>query len=155
MPEAFVGLASNCDAQRALAAGAAALRRRFGAVRFSALYRSRAEGLPAADYLNAVAQLRFEAGAAALRRELRALEAACGRTRADPRVCELDLDLLFYGVAVDAGERLPRPAAFSTPYVVVPLAELLPQLAHPLTGELCGTAAQRVRHVVERVAALA
>ena len=66
---------------------------------------------------------------------------ARGPTRADPAVCELDLDLLLYGSRVDAERRLPRPGLFVLPFVLVPLAELAPELVHPVTGE---TLRQRV-----------
>ena len=67
-----------------------------------------------------------------------------GRSRADPAVCELDLDLLLYGARVDAARRLPRPGLFTQPFVSVPLAELKPELRHPVTGERFADAARRV-----------
>jgi 7,8-dihydro-6-hydroxymethylpterin-pyrophosphokinase len=41
---------------------------------------------------------------------------------------------------VDAAERLPRPALFTVPFVLGPLAELAPDLVHPVTGERCSVA---------------
>ncbi len=76
----------------------------------------------------------------ALRASLAAIETATGRTRDDPHVCRLDLDLLTYGERVDAAQRLPRPGLYSLPFVLVPLAEIAPGLAHPLTGERCSAA---------------
>jgi 2-amino-4-hydroxy-6-hydroxymethyldihydropteridine diphosphokinase len=70
-----------------------------------------------------------------LRDELRAIETLAGRTRVDPAVVELDLDLLLYGCRVDAERRLPRPGLVTLPFVLVPLAELAPELPHPVTGE--------------------
>lgn len=154
MPEAFVGIGSNTDPARALRAAVAGLARRFGPIRVSAVYRSAAVGVRAADYLNMAAALVTTASVGELREALRALEAAAGRTRADPAVCELDLDLLLYGCRVDPAERLPRPGAFALPFVVVPLAELAPDLVHPLTGERCGAAAERGRRALERLGAV-
>ena len=57
---------------------------------------------------------------------LRAIETLAGRSRRDPAVVELDLDLLLYGSRVDAGLRVPRPGAFTLPFVLWPLAELAP-----------------------------
>ena len=135
MPEVFIGVGSNADPERRLRDALAELGRRFGSVRSSSVYRSAAIGVPAADYSNLVVRFATELSVDSLRAELRAIEALAGRTRADPAVCELDLDLLLYGRRVDAEQRLPRPGILTLPFVRVPLAELAPQLVHPVTGE--------------------
>ena len=135
MPEVFVGAGSNSDPERRLRGALAELTRRFGPVRSSSVYRSAAVGVPAADYSNLVAAFTTELSVDSLRDELRAIEALAGRSRADPAVCELDLDLLLYGRRVDAGQSLPRPGLLTLPFVRAPLAELAPQLVHPVTGE--------------------
>jgi 2-amino-4-hydroxy-6-hydroxymethyldihydropteridine diphosphokinase len=137
MPEAFVGLGSNADPVAALRAAVAALAPLGGELRSSSVYRSAAVGVAAADYLNMVVSFESDLGAAVLRAELALLETALGRSRADPAVCRIDLDLLFYGAAVAAGQGLPRPGAFAAAFVVTPLAELAPELRHPLTGVRC------------------
>src|SRR6185503_18064361 len=101
----------------------------------SSVYRGPAVGRPAADYLNLVVALATESSVDELRDELRAIETLAGRTRADAAVCELDLDLLLYGCRVDAERRLPRPGILALPFVLVPLAELAPELVHPITGQ--------------------
>jgi len=135
MPEVFIGAGSNSDPERRLRGALAELTRRFGPVRSSSVYRSAAVGVPAADYSNLAVAFSTELSVDALRDELRAIEALAGRSRADPAVCELDLDLLLYGRRVDAVQRLPRPGLLTLPFVLVPLAELAPELAHPVTGE--------------------
>lgn len=159
MPEVFIGAGSNADPERRLRLALSELERRFGAVRCSGVYRSAAAGAPGGDYLNLVAALRTELAVDALREELRAIEALAGRARigsgnpspqpsaaarVGAAVCELDLDLLSYGCRVDAERRLPRPGLFVLPFVLVPLADLAPELEHPLTGERCGAASRRV-----------
>ena len=151
MPEVFIGAGSNADPERRLRVALAELERRFGAVRCSSIHRSAAVGRPGADYSNLVVALRTELAVDSLCEELRAIETLAGRarirscnsctppslaaTRADAAVCELDLDLLLYGSRVDAERRLPRPGVLTLPFVRVPLAELAPKLAHPITGE--------------------
>jgi 2-amino-4-hydroxy-6-hydroxymethyldihydropteridine diphosphokinase len=135
MPEAFIGAGSNADPERRLRRGLAELERRFGPLRCSSVYRGPAVGKPAADYLNLVVALATETSVDELRDELRAIETLAGRTRVDAAVCELDLDLLLYGCRVDAERRLPRPGVLTLPFVLVPLAELAPELVHPLTGQ--------------------
>jgi len=135
MPEAFIGAGSNVDPERRLRVALAELERRFGPMRSSSVYRCPAVGVPAPDYLNLVIALDTQLDVDSLRGELRAIETLAGRTRVDPAVCELDLDLLLYGSRVDGERRLPRPGLLTLPFVLVPLAELAPQLPHPVTGE--------------------
>jgi len=135
MPEVFIGAGSNADPERRLQLALDELERRFGALRSSSVYRGPAVGAPGADYSNLVVALKTELDVDSLRDELRAIEALAGRTRADAAVCELDLDLLLYGGRVDAVRRLPRPGLLTLPFVLVPLAELAPELVHPVTGE--------------------
>jgi 2-amino-4-hydroxy-6-hydroxymethyldihydropteridine diphosphokinase len=135
MPEAFIGVGSNADPERRLRLALVELERRFGPVRSSSVYRGPAVGVPAADYLNLVIALDTRLDVDSLRKELAAIESLAGRTRGDAAITELDLDLLLYGSRVDAERRLPRPGLLTLPFVVVPLAELAPQLAHPVTGE--------------------
>ena len=144
MPELFVGAGSNAGPERALPRAMLELERRFGSVRCSSVYRSAAIGVPAADYLNVVMALSTEIGVDEVREELRAVEALAGRDRLDPAVCALDLDLLLYGRQVDAPRRLPRPGLFAAPFVLVPLAELAPELVHPVTGQRVRAAARAV-----------
>ena len=135
MPDVFVGAGSNADPVRALRRAVGELERLFGALRCSRVYRSPAVGGPAADYLNLVLSLSTERDIDSVLDALRAIETTAGRTRADPAVCVLDLDLLLYGACVDARRRLPRPGLFAAPFVLGPLAELAPDLVHPVTGE--------------------
>ena len=135
MPEVFIGAGSNLGPERRLRAAVAELERRFGRLRCSSVYRGPAAGAPGADYSNLVIALHAGLDVDSLREELRAIEALCDRTRADPAVVELDLDLLLYGCRVDAERKLPRPGLLTLPFVRVPLAELAPELAHPVTGE--------------------
>jgi len=156
MPEVVLGVGSNFHPEATLRAASGALALRFGAVRWSSVYRSAAEGVAAPDYLNAVAMIATSRSPAELRAQLRAVEAECGRRRADPAVIELDLDLLFYGQRVDAQQRLPRPGAFTWPFVLAPLAELAPQFVHPVLGVTAlAVAGQLSAGAVERLGPLA
>lgn len=140
MPEVFIGAGSNADPERRLRDALAELARRLGPLRCSSVYRGAAVGVPANAYLNLVVALTTELAVEVLRDELRAIEALAGRSRIDAAVVELDLDLLLYGRRVDAERRLPRPGLFAWPFTLVPLAELEPDLTHPVTGQSCGDA---------------
>ena len=102
MPEVFVGAGSNADPVRALKTAAAELAQRFGAIRCSSVYCSAAIGTRAPEYLNMVIGLSTDRSVDHLRDELRHIEALAGRTRADPAVVALDLDLLLYGARMAA-----------------------------------------------------
>ncbi len=89
-------------------------------------------------FLNAAIQLRTSLSAEALHQLLRELEAQAGREpvgtrqRWGPRT--LDLDILLYGDAVidDAALTVPHPSMHERWFVLAPLAELDPNVMHPL-----------------------
>jgi len=142
MPDVFVGLGSNVEPEHGLRRAIAELERRFGALRRSAAYRSPALGFAGRDFLNLVVAFRSDLGPDGVKEILAAIETAAGRSRSDPQSgrCELDLDLLLYGRRVDPGRRLPRDDILGRAFVLAPLAELAPQLGHPVTGEAIGAA---------------
>ena len=62
---------------------------------------------------------------------------ACGRQRGAARFAPrtLDLDLLLYGEQVDAAARLPRAEILRYDFVLKPLADIAPDLQHPVAGQ--------------------
>jgi 2-amino-4-hydroxy-6-hydroxymethyldihydropteridine diphosphokinase len=135
MPEVYVGIASNVDPESRLPKALAELSRRFGGVARSPAFRGPAVDGPGADYWNMAARCSTELDARAIVAELKAIETACGRTRAAAERCEMDLDLLLYGRRVDGALGLPHPDVLRRPFVLKPLALLAPGLVHPVTGE--------------------
>lgn len=142
--DAYIGLGSNIDPEQHLQAAVAALRERFRSVETSTVYRNPAVGFTGDDFLNMVARVRPGMSAGALERFLAEVERDAGRRRgatapkaAGPRT--LDLDLLLYGSLVDAELRLPRDDVLRYAFVLRPLAELAPDLAHPVTGRRLGS----------------
>ena len=92
---------------------------------------------PQPDYLNAVVELDTTLAAPALLAAVKQLEKELGRadaTRWAPRL--IDIDLLLYGKEVidTQGLRVPHAEMHKRRFVLEPLAELAPQLAHPLLG---------------------
>ncbi|ATJ81181.1 2-amino-4-hydroxy-6-hydroxymethyldihydropteridine diphosphokinase [Halomonas beimenensis] len=135
---AWIGLGSNLDGphehvERALdELDALPLTRRRQASR---RYASRPVG-PAdqADFVNAVAELETRLSPLALLDQLQALEQRHGRVRGrrwGPRT--LDLDLLLFDERRMATPRLilPHPEMTRRAFVLVPLAELAPELSLP------------------------
>lgn len=143
--EVFVGLGSNIDPERHLRAAVDAIRERFSLVGISPVYRNAAVGFEGDDFLNMVVRLRTSASPSELEQFLSEVERACGRRRAadpagvtamGPRT--LDLDLLLYGSVVDPELRLPRSDVLRYAFVLRPLADLAPELVHPVTGRTVG-----------------
>ena len=98
--------------------------------------------VPASDqpwFVNGVALVDSALGPAALLAALHAVEREFGRQRRVVNEARpLDLDLLAYGDRVDAGPAppiLPHPRLAQRAFVLLPLAELLPDWRHPATGE--------------------
>ncbi len=90
---------------------------------------------PQPAYLNAVVELVSELSPHELLAALKAIEVKLGRATAEkwaPRV--IDLDLLLYGDIVldEPTIQLPHPGMARRRFVLEPLAELVPDLKHPV-----------------------
>lgn len=109
------------------------------------------------DYLNMVVAVETELPPEALLEGCLAIEAAHGRVRRERWGARtLDIDLLSYGDLVLATERLtlPHPQVGQRAFVLVPLAEIAPQL--PVGDSTAGEAAARIDHGgLRRIGALA
>lgn len=93
---------------------------------------------PQPDYLNAVVELATDTPPRALLTALKRIEVQLGRKQTKrwaPR--EIDLDLLLWNDAVvnEPDFRLPHPGLASRRFVLAPLAELAPQLQHPVSRQ--------------------
>ena len=131
---AFVALGANLgDAAHTVRAALVALGQVPGVqrVRSSSLYRTAPVDSTGPDYINAVAEVATTLSAPGLLAALQAIETGAGRERPyrnAPRT--LDLDLLLYGLArVDSRTlTVPHPRMLERAFVLVPLAEIAPQL---------------------------
>jgi len=136
---AYIGIGSNLAEPRAqvhAALRALAALPRTRVLRQSRLYRSAPWGLrDQPEFVNAVAQLETALQPRALLEALLGVERAAGRrrdgTRWGPRV--LDLDILLYGDRVldEHGLRVPHPHLAERAFVLLPLAEIAPELSVP------------------------
>ncbi|MGH7996565.1 MAG: 2-amino-4-hydroxy-6-hydroxymethyldihydropteridine diphosphokinase [Opitutaceae bacterium] len=136
--EAYLAFGSNLGEREGhLRAALAELRLRAGAEIFavSSLYATEPVGLagPAPRFLNAVAGLRTALSPEALLDACLAIEAAHGRLRPSngrPASRTLDIDLLDYAGTVRSTPRLvlPHPRLTERAFVLLPLAEIAPNL---------------------------
>lgn len=137
--DVYVGAGSNVAPARHLREACEALRAEFGGLRLSPVYRTRAVGFTGDDFLNLVVAFRTVLPPAGVVAFLESLHERAGRVRGpdpfSPR--SLDLDLLLYGDAVipEPGIRVPREDITRYAFVLRPLAELAPDLRHPVTGQ--------------------
>lgn len=102
-------------------------------VRVSPVYETEPVGGPLGQgrYLNAVVELETELGPRQLLRVCQRLEEAAGRVRRErhgPRT--LDVDVLMVGEATvdDPDLSVPHPRMWERPFVLVPLADIAPDL---------------------------
>jgi 2-amino-4-hydroxy-6-hydroxymethyldihydropteridine diphosphokinase len=150
---AVVGLGANLGDAEASVHGAIVMLDLLPATRLlraSKLYRTPAWGqTKQPDFINAVVVLETGLGARALLDRLLAIELDCGRIRTagerwGPRT--LDLDLLLFGDEVidEHGLQVPHPHLHERAFVMLPLAEIAPELPIPgigTVGELAATMA--------------
>jgi 2-amino-4-hydroxy-6-hydroxymethyldihydropteridine diphosphokinase len=159
----FIGLGSNLGDRGAnLARGVALLESRgLRVTGRSSIYETEPVGGPPQGwYLNAVVRGESALAPEALLAVCLEIEAELGRRRREanePR--PLDLDLLLYGERVVSTPQLicPHPRVHERRFVLVPLAEVDPEVRHPILGrsaaELLAACADPSRVVRLRVQA--
>jgi 2-amino-4-hydroxy-6-hydroxymethyldihydropteridine diphosphokinase len=86
-------------------------------------------------FLNAAVALRTELAPAELLREILVIEKSMGRVRMQPKGPRLiDIDIILYddSVITAPGLTVPHPAMQNRLFVLEPLAEIAPNLVHPV-----------------------
>ena len=139
MARVFVGLGSNVgdrlDNMRRAVEG---LRRDADVVAVSPLYETEPVGYAAQGaFLNAAVEVATDASPEDLLAHLRGIEAELGKATPfenGPRT--IDLDLLLYGddVVSVPGLQVPHPRMHERRFVLVPLADIAPDVSHPVLG---------------------
>jgi len=138
MCEVFLGLGSNLGDRAVLLDQAVVALESLGKVTRSGWYETAAVGMPGAPaFLNGAVRLETELAPDELLGKTREIERRLGRDplrRAGSRT--MDIDLLLYGRQVISrpGLEIPHPRLHQRAFVLVPLAELAPNLVHPVLG---------------------
>ncbi|HYV18100.1 MAG TPA: 2-amino-4-hydroxy-6-hydroxymethyldihydropteridine diphosphokinase [Verrucomicrobiae bacterium] len=134
---AWIGLGSNVGDRVAALARAAGLLEAAGVsiVARSSIYRTApVDVLDQPEFLNQVLAVRTTLGPRALLAACLEVERSMGRVRRrDKGPREIDLDLLIYGDTVldEPGLEIPHPRLHLRRFVLVPLAEIAPDVVHP------------------------
>jgi 2-amino-4-hydroxy-6-hydroxymethyldihydropteridine diphosphokinase len=136
MADAYLGLGANLGDRLATLEAAVVELGRLGQVRRSSWYETdpvEMEGAPA--FLNGVVHLATEVAPEELLKRSRQVEQRLGRSPGPgPRVIDIDLLLYDNRVMELPGLTLPHPRMHERAFVLVPLAELAPELRHPRLG---------------------
>lgn len=139
MATVYLGLGSNIDAEENLGLAVRELRQHYGDLHISSVYRSAAAGFDGDDFLNLVVGLRSNESPADICHEIDRLHNLAGRNRGSKKweSRPLDIDLLLYNDLVidERPVRIPRSDILEYSFVLRPLAELAPDLVHPVTGK--------------------
>lgn len=135
MTRVYIGIGSNIERERHIAAALDRLDAEFGNLTLSPVYESEAIGFDGAAFFNLVAGIDSERPLAELAALLRAIEAGNGNPGNLPKFSarSLDLDLLLYGEhcgGVD-GIALPRSDIVDYAYALWPLADIAGSELHP------------------------
>ena len=138
MATVYLGLGSNESPEANLGLAIAELKKRYGELAISAIYRSAAVGFDGEDFLNLVVRLQSEDSPLAICHEIELIHDLAGRVRGSDKWGSrpLDVDLLLYDDLVkdERPIRVPRDDILRYSFVLRPLAELAPDQVHPVTG---------------------
>jgi len=133
---AYLGIGSNIDAGNNVRSAIESLRQSFGALSLSPAYRCAPVGFEGDDFINLVAAVQTTMTPLELVDFLHGVEDAHGRDRSAAKWSSrtLDIDILLYGDLWLKSPRLeiPRDEILVFPHVLKPLADLAPNLVHPV-----------------------
>lgn len=138
MPLLTLSIGSNVQPRENILLVIKILRRYYKQIRCSSVYESEALGFDGANFLNLVLATETDESIEAISAYLKNLEDDTGRDRSAPKFSgrTMDIDILTYGdlCGSHGGVDLPRGEILEHAFVLQPLAELLPDARHPVTG---------------------
>ena len=135
MARVYLGLGSNIERERYIAAGLDALEDLFGEMELSPVYESAAIGFDGTAFYNMAVGVNTDLPLAEMAKKLRDIEYEHGRPLNASRFSsrQLDIDILTYDdlVGVIDGVELPRGEILENAFVLQPLADVAPEVLHP------------------------
>lgn len=135
MSTVYISIGSNVDAQSNIRTAITALKKQFGALTISTVYKNSAVGFDGDDFLNLVVGLETNQTIPEFVDSLHRIEVEQGRSRDAEKFSSrtLDMDLLLYDDDIFESEKItiPRDEITKYAFVLQPLAELIPDYIHP------------------------
>ena len=136
MPTIYISIGSNIDPHTHVRKALDDLRACFGDLEQSSVYESKAVGFDGDNFLNLVVAAHTDKPIDEVVDCLHAIETRHGRQRSGPKFSprSIDLDLLLYDdvICQRDGIHVPREEILSNAFVLWPLAEIAPDLMHPI-----------------------
>ena len=148
MPRAYLSLGSNLGDRKSTLKGALNQLKRRGIhiLQVSSLYETEPqEFVEQPWFLNAVAEIETSLSGETLLDLLKEIEREQGRRRGEGQVPKgpriIDIDIVLFGdlVVNGPGLTIPHPGMLKRRFVLEPLLEVAPTVAHPKTGEALAT----------------
>ncbi len=139
--QVWLGIGSNIDRDFHIRATIDALTEHFAEVRLSYIYESEAAGFAGPPFYNLVAWIETTMSLAALQQWCKTVEQGLGRVVSAERFSSktIDIDILLYddlvAEATATTPKLPRGELLTSAFVLAPMAELVPYMAHPQSGK--------------------
>lgn len=135
----YLGVGSNIEPQLNVTHGLQCLRERFQVIAESPWYQSPARGFNGPDFINLVVAIEFAGELSELAQQIKQLEKDCGRPDNAQKYTSrtLDIDILLFADLVGefAGIKLPRTDITQCAYVLKPLLDIAPDIAHPVSQQ--------------------
>lgn len=137
MTRGYISIGSNINKDVHIPASLRALEQTFGELTVSSVYESEPVGFTGDAFYNLVVGFDSDQEVKAVAKLLRQIELDNGRTRDSRKFAArtLDLDLILYGDLVinDGRLQIPRDEIEHYAFVLEPLAEIAPDLKHPIS----------------------
>ena len=138
MSHIYISLGSNVNREYHVKHGLTELTKVFGALTLSSLYESEAVGFDGSDFYNMVIGIETVHTIEEVTNTLRHIEYQYGREqnakKFSPRTLDLDL-LLFDDLILETPAQIPRNEITKNAFVLWPLAEIAPDLQHPIINQ--------------------
>ena len=135
MTEIYIGLGTNTGKRLAnIQTALKKLKDVISVEKVSSLYLTEPVGVKGGWFVNCVVKGHTEKEPLELLQQLLKIEDEMGRVRGKREKRTIDLDLLFYGEKIIEQKNLtvPHPRVHRRRFVLLPLAEINPELQHPL-----------------------
>ena len=131
-----LNIGSNQNRRTNIRLAIEALEQYFSEIVLSSLFESSSEGFKGNDFYNIGVNITTLKTSNEVVDILRDIENSLGRDRSLPKFSSrmIDLDLVLYGGIIDEALNVPRKDILKYAFVLAPLAELNPEVIHPLEG---------------------